>query len=48
MKTFCIFYLGLNLGGKVHVVAADGHRDSLDGTQIVGPACDQMTFFALL
>lgn len=35
-------------GGSVQVMFAWGHRDSFDGTQIVGPLWDQITFFTLL
>lgn len=35
-------------GGSVQVMFACGHRDSFDGTQIVGPLWDQITFFTLL
>lgn len=35
-------------GGSVQVMFAWGQRDSFDGTQIVGPLCDQITFFVLL
>lgn len=35
-------------GGSVQVVVAAGQRDSLEGTQMMGPDCDQMIDLTLL